>query len=87
MIRWPAASPPTYRSCSPFRRRTRRDLAYEPHITLARYAEIDKLEAALAEAEDEFGDELGDVIREVTLVSVEGSGKIIPLKTIALDTA
>jgi 2'-5' RNA ligase len=65
----------------------RRDLPYEPHITLARYAELDRLEAALAEAEDAFGDEFADVIREATLLKVEGNGKISPLKRFDLHTA
>ena len=65
----------------------RRDMAYEPHITIARYAEFDKLERALAEAEEELGGEFGDVIREVTLLGVGGNGRISALKSIALHTA
>jgi 2'-5' RNA ligase len=65
----------------------RRDIAYEPHITLARYAEFDKLERALAEAQEELGGEFGDVLREVTLLGVEGNGRISALKSIALHTA
>ena len=65
----------------------RRDIAYEPHITIARYAELDKLERALAEAEEELRGEFADVIREVTLLGVEGNGRISALKSIALHTA
>ena len=72
------------RSFAPHRRR---DLAYEPHITIARYAELERLEAALAEAEDAFGREFASVIREVTLLSVERDGRIEPLESIPLHTA
>jgi 2'-5' RNA ligase len=65
----------------------RRDLPYEPHITLARYAELDPLEAALEEAKESFRGELSDVIREVTLLAVDRNGRISPLETIALHTA
>lgn len=65
----------------------RRDLPYEPHITLARYAGLEPLEAALDEAESAFGGEFSDVIREVTLLSVDRNGRISPLKTISLHTA
>ena len=65
----------------------RRDLAYEPHITLARYAEFARLEAALADAREQFGDEFADVIREVTLLAVDRNGRIAPLKTFALHSA
>lgn len=65
----------------------RRDLPYEPHITLARYAQLPKLEAALAQAEEEFGGELADVIREVTLLAVGRNGKIGRLKTFPLHSA
>lgn len=65
----------------------RRDLPYGPHITLARYAEFPRLEAAAAEAEDEFVDELSDIIREVTLLCVGRNGKIERLATFALHSA
>jgi 2'-5' RNA ligase len=65
----------------------RRDIAYEPHITLARYAELERLERSLAEAEEELGGEFGDIIREVTLLGMEGNGRISALKSIALHTA
>lgn len=65
----------------------RRDLPFEPHITLARYAEFARLEAAFAEAQEELAAEFNDVIREVTLLDIEGSGKISSLATIALHSA
>ncbi|HUQ29243.1 MAG TPA: 2'-5' RNA ligase family protein [Usitatibacter sp.] len=65
----------------------RRDLPYEPHITLARYAELPRLEAAAAEAEEIFGGEFSGVIREVSLLSVDRDGRIDPLKSISLHTA
>lgn len=65
----------------------RRDMPYEPHITLARHAELAKLEAALAEAEERFGAEFADVIRDVTLLAVGRNGKITRLATLALNSA
>ena len=65
----------------------RRDLAYEPHITIARYATLAPLEAALAEARDEFAAETGDVLRAVTLLAVERDGRIERLREIPLDSA
>jgi 2'-5' RNA ligase len=65
----------------------RRDLPYEPHITLARNGDFASLEAAFAEAQDAFGGEFGDVMREVTLLCVERNGKIERLKAIPLNTA
>ena len=65
----------------------RRDMPYEPHITIARHREYAALEGALAEAEEEFGAELGETLREVTLLAVGPNGRISPLKTISLATA
>ena len=65
----------------------RRDLPYEPHITLARYPGYEALESALDEARHEFRGELGEVIREVTLLAVARTGRISPLKTFALHSA
>ena len=65
----------------------RRELPYEPHITLARYAEPAPLEAAFGEARAEFRDEAGDMLREVTLLAVGDDGRIVPLQRIALHTA
>lgn len=65
----------------------RRDLAYEPHITLARHADYAALEAALAEAKEEFGGEFAGILRAVTLLSVARNGKIERLEEISLDSA
>lgn len=65
----------------------RRDLPYEPHITLGRHAHYAHLQAALAEAEEEFHGEFCDVIREVTLLAVGRAGKITRLKTFPLNSA
>jgi 2'-5' RNA ligase len=65
----------------------RRDLSYEPHITLARNADFAKLELAMAEADEMFGREFSDVIREVSLLAVDRDGKIERLKQIPLNTA
>jgi 2'-5' RNA ligase len=65
----------------------RRDLPYEPHLTIARYRELPRLESAMAEAEEEFGAEFSCVMREVTLLSVERDGRIAPLQSISLHTA
>ena|SRR5687768_9407554 len=65
----------------------RRDLPYEPHITLGRHADYARLQAALAEAEDTFREEHAGVIREVALLGVERNGKITLLQTFALNSA
>jgi 2'-5' RNA ligase len=65
----------------------RRDLPYEPHITLARHADYGRLERAQAEAEDELGGDFGAVFRTLTLLGVEGNGRISSLRTIDLHTA
>ena len=65
----------------------RRDLPYEPHITLARYADFTALETAFAEADDTFGGEFAAVMREVTLLAVGRDGRIEALKSISLHTA
>ena len=65
----------------------RRDLPYEPHITIARHADFRALERAFGEAEEEFRGEFEAVIRDVALLAVERDGKIHSLKTIALDSA
>ena len=65
----------------------RRDIAYEPHITIGRHAEFAALEGALAEAEEGFTGEFSETIREVTLLAVGPNGRISPLKTIPLATA
>ena len=65
----------------------RRDLAYEPHVTIARHADYQQLQEALAEAEEEFGGEYDDVLREVQVLAVAPDGKITRLSTFALNTA
>ena len=69
------------------RHHLRRDIPYEPHITIARDPSFERLEAALEEAQDEFRDELADVIREVTLLEVARNGRILPLGKYALHSA
>jgi len=69
-----------------FQPHLRRDLPYEPHITIARNADFATLERAFAEAREEFGSEFTEVIREVTLLSVDRTGKIERLKQIPLNT-
>src|SRR5258708_14384583 len=63
------------------------DLPYEPHITIARYAPLQALEAACGEAGDAFRGELSAVIREVTLLAVARDGRIEKLTSISLHTA
>ena len=65
----------------------RREFAYEPHITLARYADPRALDAACDEAREEFGGDFEGVIREVTLLAVAPDGKIERLQRIALHSA
>jgi len=69
------------------RSKLRRDLTYEPHITIARNADIEALERAHAEAQDAFGCEFSAVMREVSLLAVSRDGRIERLKDIALHTA
>jgi 2'-5' RNA ligase len=65
----------------------RRDLPYEPHITIARNPSLAVLETAFEEAQDTFGQEFSGVIREVTLLAVDRNGRIERLSEIALNTA
>lgn len=65
----------------------RRDMPYEPHITIARHADFARLEAALREAEEEIGAEFSAVVREVSLLAVDHDGRIDVLESIALNTA
>jgi 2'-5' RNA ligase len=69
------------------RPKLRADLGYEPHITLARNAELAHVEAAYEEARALFGGELHGVMREVTVLAVGQDGRIERLKDIALNTA
>ena len=63
----------------------RRELEYEPHITLARQPDPARYEAALAEAREELCYECSDVMREVSLLSVAPDGKIARLKDLPLN--
>src|SRR5260221_11938208 len=65
----------------------RRDLPYEPHMTLGRHEEFGALERALAEAEEELGGEFAETLSEVTLLDVSANGRTTRLKTIPLATA
>jgi 2'-5' RNA ligase len=65
----------------------RRDLEYQPHITLARHATLEALDASADEARDAFRDEFRDTLREVSLVAVAPDGRISPLATLPLDSA
>jgi 2'-5' RNA ligase len=65
----------------------RREIPYEPHITLARHSSFPALERAFAEAEDEFAGEFAETIREATLLAVGPDGRISPLTTFPLGTA
>jgi 2'-5' RNA ligase len=65
----------------------RRDIAYEPHITLARQPDFTRLEAAADEAGDAFPGEFSGVIRDLALLSIARDGKIARLKTFALNCA
>jgi 2'-5' RNA ligase len=65
----------------------RRDMPYEPHITLARNADFTALERALEEAEEALPGEYTDVMRELTLLDVAANGKITSLNTFPLGIA
>jgi 2'-5' RNA ligase len=70
-----------------FQPHLRRELPYEPHITIARHPDLARLEAAREEAEEALGGEFAAVMREVTLLAVGRDGRIEPLKSISLHTA
>jgi 2'-5' RNA ligase len=65
----------------------RRDLPYDPHITIARNARLAALEDALEAAQDVFGREMADTMRAVSLLAVDGDGRIERLADIPLATA
>ena len=65
----------------------RRDLPYEPHITIARYAALERLQDAFEEAQAAFGGEYAATMRSVTLLSVARDGRIEDLKSFSLHTA
>ncbi len=62
----------------------RRDLDYEPHITLARCAAPAALEAALADAGATLGGEFAEVVRTLTLLALPAGGRIERLGTFPL---
>lgn len=65
----------------------RRDLPYEPHLTIARDPSLAALEAAHDEARDAFRGEFRDVMRSVALLAVDRDGRIERLDEIFLNTA
>ena len=69
------------------RHHLRPEFPYAPHITLARYRELDRVEAALEEARAAFGREMTDVLREVDLLAVAPDGRIERLSRLPLDSA
>lgn len=69
------------------RQHLRRDLPYEPHITLARHEQLACVERALEEAGEELAGEYAAVMREACLLAVARDGRIETLATISLDTA
>ena len=69
------------------RQHLRPEFPYTPHLTLARYAELAVLERAREEAEGLFREEMTDVMRAVTLLSVARDGRIAPLATFPLNSA
>ncbi|HET7729702.1 MAG TPA: 2'-5' RNA ligase family protein [Usitatibacter sp.] len=69
------------------RHHLRPDLPYSPHITLARQPAFDALERTFEEAQEAFGGEFHDVMREVTLLAVARDGRIERLETFPLNSA
>ena len=69
------------------RHHLRPEFPYAPHITIARYREVERVEAALEEARELFGREASDVLREVALLAVAPDGRIERLSTLPLDCA
>jgi 2'-5' RNA ligase len=65
----------------------RPEFGYEPHITVARNAELARLEAACAEAEAAFPAEFTGLMREIELVALARDGKIQRLEAFALYSA
>jgi 2'-5' RNA ligase len=69
------------------RQHLRAEFPYAPHITLGRHADFAALELAVEEARELVREEIDDVIRAVTLLSVERDGRIAALESIALNSA
>jgi 2'-5' RNA ligase len=65
----------------------RPEFPYAPHVTIARYKDFDRLEAAFEAARDRFGHEMTDTLREVELLAVAPDGRIERLSTLPLDCA
>ena len=65
----------------------RPEFSYAPHITIARYRDPARVEAALEEARDAFVREMPDVVREVDLLAVALDGRIERLSRLPLDSA
>ncbi|HWH38921.1 MAG TPA: 2'-5' RNA ligase family protein [Usitatibacter sp.] len=65
----------------------RPEFGYEPHITIARHADIGALGRAVEEARETFGQEFTDVMREVALLAVGSTGRIARLGTYPLHCA
>jgi 2'-5' RNA ligase len=63
----------------------RRDMEYEPHITVARQPEPARYEAALADATAALRGEYTAVLRDVSLLSVAPDGKIERLADLPLN--
>lgn len=62
----------------------RRDLPYEPHLTIARCREPLRLDEALARAAASMDREYAGVVRELTLLALAAGGKIERLSTFPL---
>jgi 2'-5' RNA ligase len=62
----------------------RRDLPYEPHMTIARCPEPARLDEALAHAAGSVNAEYADVMRDLTLVAWQPGGKIERLSSFPL---
>ena len=62
----------------------RRDLPYEPHLTLGRCPEPARLDDALAHAALSLGGEHAAVMRELTLIALPPGGKIERVSTFPL---
>ncbi len=62
----------------------RRDLPYEPHLTIARCPQPVRLDEALAHAAAAIGGEYAGVMRELTLIALPPGGKIERVSTFPL---
>jgi 2'-5' RNA ligase len=62
----------------------RRDLPYEPHMTVARCPDPERLDEALARAAETMGGDYAGVMRELTLIAMPPGGKIERVSTFPL---